>query len=543
MTLTPEQFEAGFELFSELVTSDLSGYGPELDVARERFFGSAQAEARAATNERSTERRMLEWFLFEDARTPGAELVVNELLEPWAERVSRELREEHAAYLQSQTGIFEVRKSDDGSLISLRELAGLGRFELAENELGAVFENGDLIVGRLYPLGDGSFHVSPGAGVFRDPRLLKAIERDLEQLRASRPHAVMRLSQLELELMFWRTKSELSEDVAASADPVGELETFLTESGVEPEQSKTWLAALRRAPYNPDSLVPGAGDVLAEILEQLAFETTADLERARVLFVAAWPLLNAAAVAGKPAQDEPTSAVELAMAEFDRDRAAGIDVETSFAELERKLGLDALEDDDPHEAPDFPGVVGAMVEEYLWEARSAAHEGLRLFAGYTRNIGVFENLAARDFLTFAAFWLPESRQLKNGAEAERLMRALAAFGQWAVESHGVEVLDDDLEERLDGLRKSLPRSVVANALLPRVRDVEGELFTFAGTTDAGLGLIRDAEGLERSVELDGRLRASLEEGDLFRGYTRDDGEFVVACCYPPEALDLRQAKR
>ena len=36
-----------------------------------------------------------------------------------------------------------------------------------EAELDAVFEVGDLIVGRLFPVEEGRYHVSPGAGVFR----------------------------------------------------------------------------------------------------------------------------------------------------------------------------------------------------------------------------------------------------------------------------------------------------------------------------------------------------------------------------------------
>lgn len=556
MSLTPERFEAGFALFTELVETGDVELKSSFDATRARFSSAVGAATPDDTERRAAERRHLEWFLFEHTREASSGLVVEELLERWAERTDLDQRQASEAYLQSQTGIFEVNSAEEDEPVVLRELAGLGSFELAEQGLSAAFELGDLIVGRLFPLGEGQFHVSPGAGVFRDPRLLQAIESDLEKLRKARSHAVMRLSQLELEAMFWVASSEPSTNAGASAgeasEAVGELEEFLRQGGVSEPVIAGWFDRLRRTPLDTNSLVLGAGDALSEILEIVAFETDLDIERARSLFLAAWSSggdWQEAERTPAPPSSSTADDVETVLAEFDRDRAAGIDVETSFRALERKLGLEGDEDAVDDSAPDFPGVVGAMVEEFLWETRSsdgeaesAAHEGLRLFASYASKIGVFENLGPRDLLAFAAFWLPESRQLKSGAEAERLMRALAAFGQWAVETHGVNVLEGRFDECLDALRKSLPRAVVANALLPRIKDVEGELFSLVGVEEQGLGRIRAGDGVEREVQLDARLSTLLESGDLFRGYTRDDGEFVVACCYPPEAAGLQQSE-
>jgi hypothetical protein len=191
-----------------------------------------------------------------------------------------------------------------------------------------------------------------------------------------------------------------------------------------------------------------------------------------------------------------------------------------------------------------------MVEEFLWESklehgeeRAAELEGLRLFASYTQKLGVFENLGTRDFLAFAAFWLPESRELTQPQDAEQLVRALEAFGAWAVETHGVDALEAGLSEHLVQLRESLPRAIVANALLPAAGETQGELFTFLGRTADGAARVRGLGDEDRTVNLADELSGQLVEGDLFRGYTGDDGVFVVACCYPPEAAELRQLER
>ena len=421
---------------------------------------------------------------------------------------------------------------------------------------------GDLIVGRIFPLGEGRYHASPGDGVFRDPRIVAAIEQDLERLREGRSHAVMRLSQRELEGMFFGGLLELASQPPADGEPqaadeaaVAELESFLLGGGVEPSIVAAWLERMRLSPRDASGLVPESDALLTAILEVLAFETELDLDRARLLVLGAWPALQAAGEAARAERAEARASgetvdVRTAMAEFDRDRAAGVDVETSFRELERKLGLDEEDGEGEAPAPDFPGVVGAMVEEFLWEAklehgeeRARELEGLRLFASYTQKLGVFENLGARDFLAFATFWLPESRELSEAGEAERIVGALEAFGAWALETHGVEALESGLAESLASLRESLPRAVVANALLPAAGETQGELFTFLGSLEDGGARVRGLGDEDRRVVLDGALCRHLREGDLFRGYTSDEGDFVVACCYPPEAAELRKLER
>ena len=550
MSMTPDQLEAGFELFRELLAENPS-LAAEEAPARAVFFAGTIPPTEEA-DLRSRERRFHEWFLFERSSTGSGVLPVDELIGAWSERAGSRLVAFRDNFLQSQTGVFAVTASEPGKGAWVRDLTGLGEFPLDDPELSPVIESGDLIIGRLYPIGDSLHRASPGAGVFRDPRLVQAIERDLKRLREGRSHPLLRLSQRELERMFWSgvEQPEVPEE-EQSSDPVGELEVFFAEGGVQRAQVRTWCSALTRARHDPEHVIVGADGIVQAILDQVAFETDVDLDRARALILAALPRLSER---GKPVGPGETAevpekeCVASAIREFDKDRAAGIDIDASIQELERRLGIDGpAEEEEGSSVPDFPGVVGAMVEEFLWETEREsgesvrrAREGLRIFGTYAKSVGVFENLASRDVLSFAAFWLPESRRLRNGAEAERLIAALDAFVRWAKDVHDVDILPETHSTSLTGLQNSLPRAVIANALLPRERETPGELFEYMGTSAEERARIRDLRGDEREVPFEPRLLAVLEEGDLFRGYTSDDGGFVVGCCYPPEAGALRQ---
>lgn len=546
--------EAGLELFRDLIVAhpELS---EALDSSKEEFsewIEDDDTQPSAALRRA----RHFEWFLFEREATDFSELFA-----AWREFASPELLAQEELFAESITGVFEVQGVDgESGIIDMKDLAGLTRLQVSGGETGEEVSSGDLIVGRLFPVGPGLYIPSSAHGQFRSPVLIRALKVDLETLRAERPHAVMRLSQRELERMFWpvRPKSESEpnqeEEAGESRDAVGELREFLSMAGLGQQLISSWLYGLSRIPYDESTLITGAGDYVGQVLEELAFNTEVDLGRARELFLHAWPALHGAESATGPQQNETAAAecspedVANSLAEFDRDRAAGIDVETSIRELTKRLGIDVDELDEDSAAPDFPGVVGAMIEEFLWEIEQEegaelrkAHEGLRVFGSYANNIGVFENLGRRQLLSFAAFWLPESRQLKNGAEAERMMRALKAFASWSEKNQGVELLKDGLDEVLDGLTNSLPRVVNANALLAKNDQITGELFEFLGVKDESHSTLRDARGESRAVAFDQRLHGLLQEGDLLRGQTADTGEFQVACCYPPEADQLKQS--
>jgi len=553
--------EAGLSLFRELVETE-DGLAAELEQARDEFEAQASVVPEEALARELREWRCFEWFLFERplaglgtqtdsgdllASAGSAGLAVDGLWERWlalaAERfeggagpqASRRFRE-------SLTGVFEVLGEGDAGL-SARDLAGLRELEI-KSPVGATdLAVGDLIVGRLYPAADGAHELSPAAASFRSAELAEALRRDLDALRGERPHAIMRLSQLELERMFWGP-------AAAPEDAAGELRRFLAAGGLPEESIEGWCRILARTPRDAEALISGVDDAAGRILEQLAFHSSVDLGRARELLLQAWSELSGATgeAGAQPPRRTPAGDpdVRASLEEFDRDRAAGLDVETSFRELLKRLELDDEEGEFDSEAPDFPGVVGAMVEEFLWETEASqgpterrSHEGLRVFGRYASHVGVFENLGQREVLAFAAFWLPESRELATVGEARRMVRALTAFAAWSDEQQGLELLSGDLGDRLERLERNLPRAVTANAALPGVSGEEGELFEYRGPAGQERARVGDFHGSEREVRFEPRLLELLEPGDLFRGHTAEDGNFVVSCCYPPEALGLR----
>jgi hypothetical protein len=523
------------------------------EESEREFHGSEVPEGNEVVLS-AARRRRLEWFLFE--RHEDGSLLAETLSVNLGQLAGEELAARAELFLESWTGIFSVLAAPCEGEFEARDLGGLATLRLAIPAGGPTLATGDLVVGRLFPSGNGSYIVSPAAGLFRSPALVEALERDLQRLRQEGAHAVVRLTQLELERMFFAPGSAAETEMGKlgaeqASDPEREFEQYLLGAGVSPEVVASWLELLHASPRRPEELISGLGDAMGAILDQLAFQTNLDLDRARALMLATWPGADTPSestdASGEQTRGESNPVVD-SLREFDRDRAAGLDLEASFSELEKRLGLHPEKGEEDQGAPDFPGVVGAMVEEYLWETERdegldlrRAREGLRVFGAYTERLGVFENLTAREFLSFAAFWLPESRMLRSGTEAARMVDSLLSFGMWAAEFQGLDSLGSALQDQLSTLVRSLPRVVEANALLPREPQIEdGELFEFLGPTNPGQASVRDLQGEEREVPFEARLIAVLECGDLFRGHTSQADDFVVSCCYPPEAAGLRQ---
>jgi hypothetical protein len=553
--------ELGLALFGDLVQQ-----APDLRrrlVEQQAIFGPPAPDGDREERVQHAA-RALEWFLFEGPGD-GAPLPAEELLERWREAAGERLRVAPELYLQSVTGVYAVESVESDGTLGVRELAGLTPLRLVPAQRLGDLRPGDLLVGRIFHLGSGLHAGTPALAPLRNAEVRRALERDLARLREGRTHAVLRLSQLELERMFWSpskgdgavlpTRSGDGApvgDAEASGDPVGELERFLTEGGLDAATISDWKRVLSRAPFDPRRLVTGVDDVVGAMLEELAFRTRVDLESARARLLQAWPRLAATGIqapeeARAPRDAEPGS-VAASLEEFDRDRAAGLGVEASFDALERRLGLADDDEDADSGAPDFPGVVGAMVEEFLWESELVGGpearrdlEGLRLFADALSTVGVFENVGPRDVLGFLTFRVPEGGAVRTDEEARALVGAMEDFARWSSSAQGVELVDDELAPALEALRESLPRVVRANRTLREGAAPEDELFEYLGPGASGLARVRDAGELEREVDADPGVCAELLPGDLFRGHTLESGRFRIGRCYPPQARLLREA--
>jgi hypothetical protein len=304
------------------------------------------------------------------------------------------------------------------------------------------------------------------------------------------------------------------------------------------------LAELESEPFDPVNPLTGAGDALGRALDLIAFESDADLARAReVLF--GWWRSRTLGAAGAPASTAPDADTEessdtrSALAAFDAGRAAGEDLEALFGHLEADLGLDSGDEPDTETAPDFPGVVAAVVEEFLWELgreqgeetaeRHAQLRELGSFATQVEGLGVFENLGARELGLFASSWAVERGLYPDASSALAMLDALAAFCAWVEQAHEhplVEEFTSDLEE----LRRSLPRLAEANSLLgtdgpPGPGSTMGELELEDGTPRVA----------GRTLTLPEGVLAHLEGGDLVRVRDGADGALLAERCFPPSA--------
>ncbi len=536
----------------------------EFQASAPEFFGIRPAgqDSEAALSER----RHLEWFALEreSAHLGGVPIQV---LSAHPEAAERGLgAAEAASWIGSFTGVFEVTGVRPAEGLWVRDLAGSGEYPLAEPEVAQVLEAGDLIAGRIFPVGDTLFGASPAAVFLRDSRLLEALRADIDRAR-ERTRGVLRIAQRDIEALFHRPRA-----AANAGDPTGELRALLARGGLAHEEIEVLLEELASAPFDPDALAPGAGDVLGEILDQLAFETELDLEEARRAMLVAWQHLarrgpgSGASLTPKPASTTPSQPqqrsapaqrrepaaraapprrdpVAEALAEFDRARASGSPLDQSFDALERALELDReVDPDEAAPAPDFPGAIAALVEEFLWElertegaASARACACLRSLGRYAEPIGVSENLDTRALADFAARWSLDQDELHGAEEARTLVAALERFRRWSEESQAL-TLDASSGELLRLLARELPRLAEANQRRTRRADVaEGEVFELVGL-ERDNALVRGDSG-EQRVAIDPMLVEWLRVGDRLRGRAAN-GRLAVYACYPHLEIEL-----
>ncbi len=574
MSTRPETTERAFELLADLAR-DREALWAEFEGSLTEFFGGPPPAGDAGETLRHA-RRHLEWFLLERHSPSQLGVPAERLLDQWRLRADEEAvdRQGVKSLLESFAGVFQVTAcAAEGEGAWVRDLAGLGDYALETTTPGT--EVGDLYVGRLLPTGDALHIASRGTCVFRNAELTQAIERDLARARAAGAK-VLHLSQLELERLFFRPLAQEPPGTnEEEEDPLAKAREVLAQGGISPERIDAIFARLAAGGAGASaSLLPGAGDTLGRILEELAFETEVDLGRARTHLTRAWPLLaqgsgtgaSPPARTGKGAREGATPAEGVsrgsgaasrreALARFDSARAAGGDLDELFSRLERDLDLAPGDSTGPHElgeiggedaspAPDFPGVVRAMIEEFRWDvqrslgaARAAEHSALAPLGEFAARLGRFEELDAAQLLRFTAFWIPERAEL-DGSGARALLDSLRDFCNWTEEAHEMP-LWSEFGSTLGGLRESLPRIVELNRLLPAPPpDRSGTLYVVQVDSQGRFTGLADGEGRAVEATLDPGLAARLRGGDRLRGDLQPGGTFEIYRCYPPEAGGL-----
>lgn len=549
-----DDFEQRFEALEGRVREDAI-LAREFQESGPEFFQGRFDPAREK-DDALARRRHLEWFLLERTSQSLEGLAIQRLAEVDAERSGLDDPARLAALLGSHASLFEVSGVKPGEGLWLRDLASHGEYPVLEPEAAQVLEKGDLIAGRIFPTPEGVHRLSRAAAFYRNPSLLEALRNDLERARASR-RGVVRVNQRELESMFFA-----ADLTGTPADPVGEARALLLEGGVEREQIDAWFEELAQTPFERERLVVGVDDALGPLLDRLAFDSTVDLDAARRALVHAWESLATHGIGTgisltpqAPPRAAATEAVDAAraLAEFETKRKAGLPLDQIFSDLEKELcleeGTEAADPGESSPAPDFPGVVGAMITEFLWEtereagpARAAELRPIESFGRFAHDIGVFENLSSRDLLTYTAWWLPESGDLSSGDDARALLGALASFLRWADETQDLE-LYAGFHATLSALAESLPRVTEANRRRTRSADPsQGELYEILDL-DQGRARVSDRGGVESEARIEPDLAAWLKPHDRVRANRMDDGRLAVYCCYPPEAGGLVAEKR
>ncbi|QDU67543.1 hypothetical protein [Engelhardtia mirabilis] len=506
--MTHHPIERGVELLRELVADDPQ-LEAELLASRVEFFGREPAGDPESPERVLAERRHAEWFLFERSTRRDGEPPWQVLQEQWEARADGELASIASALMHSRTGVFEVGDVEPGVGLWLHDLLGHGVFAVHEAEASAQLRTGDVLAGRIFPCGDSQFRLSPAMACFRNQRLLEALRSDLGSLRTGR-RGTLRVAQLEIERMFFGRSSTQSleptegvgdydsaEAPSSERQLTAELLEVLVEGGVERERAEAWVESLRGA---AKAAGPAAGTSLrGDLLDQLAFETQVDLDRARAIIGEAWiafaeavpesaeampesaeavpeneqpdqATTNEVETKSRPPKSGASAAVARALENFDRGRAAGQDLDQLFDALEGELGLDDEDEHDLESAPDFPGVIAAVIEEYLWETSQESpvsdHDRRTLDAlgRYARALGVLEDLGPEHLTSFATLFATERGLIPDGAAARKLLSTLERFARWVEEAHH-SPLWTSFERRYKDLVETLPRTADANQAL------------------------------------------------------------------------------
>lgn len=434
------------------------------------------------------ERRYLEWFLLERPSEALGSIPLEQFFAGLAEDVGVERARAYAALRGSRVGVFLVARIAENDGLLLEDLLGRGQYVVPDPLLVGGIDVGDLIVGRIYPedlehAGEKTnWGLSSAAAVFRNDQLVRALKRDLEAMRG-RTRGPLRMTQADIEQMFFSRAVVVERDPeeAPRLDPrVSEraARALLDEAGIGPDRAAEFLATLALNPLPEDDLALGGDDPLGWILEELAFETSVALDHARSVLADYW---RACAAAEKSKDmvgesDSSTSDAAAALARFDEGRAAGKNLDALFAQLEAELGiedagpsvddgpLELLAADDESEdaegeevtfrpAPDFPGVLGALVQEFLWDAAriegveletfAMQHRNLELFAQFGMFLGHADELADQHVELFLGRWIWEAGRLALGDyDAEGAIRSTRAFCAWLAEFHSSELLTE-----------------------------------------------------------------------------------------------------
>ena len=506
-------------LFEEVMANDM--LNPEIERAKREFFGVV-GNVGEIPIEGAAEHRFIEWYLLER---------YSEVLGGVPARILLPDRDEPIAELfeQSIAGVFVV-EAVTKTEIRLRDLQEDSGFDLGTPE-GLKAQSGDLLIGRLFS--DAATTSIPSVAMALQSagtELAQALRRDLARLDLGK-----RLTQAELEHLFFRGR-DTSADGIASSVPLehleADLERYIREAGGLEWQATEISTALRESPHPTEVVEP--------LLDEIAFETAADIDQLRTLLIQIW---NAHRPDDVLVESIPTASPSLSPEEplgeslarrIEEGIAGQEDMETVFAELEQALGMEAEDEEGVPRMSEagegtttpFEGDLEPLVGEYLWEEK--CDEGpekatLNSLVSQQRELPLprmnLESLEATDLLRFLLAAYLASPPDRRCEEVRSRFQILSSFYAWAERTQCYELApvlkacEDAFVTELDRLHHASHELSEADTPDPgatpslvRVTDIgpEGVMVMLLGEEPA---LLIQRDGTE----------AELQIGDLILG--------------------------
>lgn len=563
----------------------------EWQRARREFFGGdgRLPEVADAAIVAPAELRFAEWFLLERESDLRGEVPAQ--LPKYAEVGER--------LLDSQSGVFLV-EMPTGTAVAALDLQDDTVLELVVPP--GSLQGGDLLVGRLYGNGGARWTPSTACAVFRPgAEIGRAFQRDLKRLDLDR-----RLQQVELEHLLLRRPDHQAGPTSAPAD-VPVVETAVGAPAVpdplgpaEPSVPLEHLEAdLERMLVDADCdlsasglsqqllLAVRPGPVVGPVLDQLAFDTTVDLDRLRELLVQIWnahhrdELDDQAPLAPKEAPGETLG--ERLVRTLDEGLAQHRDVGELFAQLERMAGIEPEPEDDQAADADAKAEAGSapddddepvrvddedadaaeatfgdpeagdlqpLVEEHLWETGRSADptSSLRLWAELQRNAPLprtdLEQVTPSDLMRLLLHVYLGAAPAGRARAVRSTFEELRAFYDWAAATQELAfgaVLDQcrgsllDQVDRLQAAGQALSTEDRGRGRpgILQIEDLDANGFG-VGDDDGGHHWIAAVPQVTTNLQVGDLLLGSLGTPDA-RGQRRLCGLVVVL---PRDAREL-----
>ncbi|MBL8748311.1 MAG: hypothetical protein JNK78_04060 [Planctomycetes bacterium] len=516
--------EAALAKLTERFAAD-SHLRAEMQRARRQYFGEAVPGRPGAD---AKEQRFLEWFALErESEVLGAVPID-------VPKFGRDA----ASLAGSTVGVLLVVAADDDGA-EAEDLQDGESFDLVVPR--ASLRPGDLLVGRLFPTENGRWTPSAAAAVFRPGGGIgEAFRRDLARAGLER-----RLFQVEIEHLLLRRTDQAPSPTARPAAPLDTVPLEHLEARLESLLQKTdgrW-SVTRVSQDLAASDRPG--QVMGPLLDQLAFDTSVDLDATRRVLLEIWNAhhRDAADAAGGPVQLPPGETLgEQLVRTLDEGLRRHQDVEDLFAQLERMAGLDPGASDDEenpfdHDEDDADaesdgagltqgaaaGNLGPLVQEYLWETgreQEPAAGTLQLFVELQGNAAVphtdLEAVTGADVMRLLLHCYLGAEPAARTAAVHAAVGEVQRFLEWAVQVHEIDLAHVMREsrggiveqvERLQAAGLALSTSVVGGK--PRIVEIEE-----IGPNGFG---VRDDDGGHHWIDAPAPTLGLLRAGDLLLG--------------------------